>query len=514
MGVYVANIEQKDDGRWEAAADGLVATGDGYTAARDALSDALFARDGQEPTIRRDRTEVAIPGRQERTPDRLTALIAAEVPDHVEKAARSLAEARERDAREESTSAVTAWCVHTAGIIVISRACPTENRGEPSFVPGTKPDPRAGGDVFLACWMPHELDDLDELKKVADVPRTVMGIVEALDPYLRAQAWQDMTRATHGPALDRAMARWWHAAMVMGTAATERTVRQANQRLAAGQHGTPMTDLPASRARDDLYRDLTDAEKAADRHERDRQQQQDETTRCAREDAYLDDIERLLAADRQRFDAQRQNERQRLTVLAARSGIDGPEREYPIGTALFTLLRDGRPITMHLPARPWRRVTSREPGEPYHFLFTSEDGAQLAHVTHVRTYDSVEAFDRAGEETTTADVVAPSRQELASYPASWGGIVTLTVAPDGEPVLHDTVAPPPSAAAESGAEEQQARAVAAAREIGIDYTGELRQAGEAIWAKIRAQATRPDVLEELDGLQLDALDERNGGTTA
>ncbi|MFF8286396.1 hypothetical protein ACF06W_27270 [Streptomyces albus] len=100
MGVYVATIEQDEHGHWTAASDGLTGTGNGYTAARDALTDALFTRDGEEPKLRRDRTEVPIPVRAERTPDRLLALVAAELPDQAAKCGDSLEKARELDARD------------------------------------------------------------------------------------------------------------------------------------------------------------------------------------------------------------------------------------------------------------------------------------------------------------------------------------------------------------------------------------------------------------------------------
>ncbi|MGW0204799.1 hypothetical protein ACWDZ8_02890 [Streptomyces sp. NPDC003233] len=53
--------------------------------------------------------------------------------------------------------------------------------------------------------------------------------------------------------------------------------------------------------------------------------------------------------------------------------IDTPAHEFPIDTGLFARLRDGQPITMHLPARPWRHVTM---SEPYHFVFTSKTGSR------------------------------------------------------------------------------------------------------------------------------------------
>ncbi|WP_155060475.1 hypothetical protein [Streptomyces blattellae] len=446
MGVYVATIEQDEHGHWTAAADGLTGTGTGYTAARDALTDALFARDGEEPELRRDRTEVPIPGRAERSPDRLLALMAAELPDHAEKYAASLDKARELDARDADALAVTAWCVETAGLIVTQRARLAIEEVESAFVPWTKPDPRAGDDVFLSCWSPHQLDDLPTLTKIADVPRTVLGILDALAPTERVRAWQEMTTAEHGPTLDRAMARWWNIAMVVGTAAMQHTLKQSTKRLAAGHRGTPATDLPASRALDDLHHDLTDEEQNARRKAWDRSQREQAEARDAREDAYIADLERLLADAKQHRDMQREHQRRRQTVSAARSRIDTPAHEFPIAPDLFARLGDGQPITMHLPARPWRHVTC---GEPYHFLFTSRDGARLARVTNVRHYDSVEAFDQAGEQASTVGTTPATRQELESYPVQWGGIITLTATPTAEPVLHNTARSPlPEAAIE------------------------------------------------------------------
>ncbi|SHH28869.1 hypothetical protein [Streptomyces sp. 3214.6] len=434
MSVYVATIEQDEHGQWTATADGLTGTGNGYTAARDALTDALFARDGEEPDLRRDRTEVPIPGRAERTPDRLLSLVAAELPDYAEKYARSLEQqARELDARDADALAVTAWCVETAGLIVTHRARPTAESVELVFVPWTKPDPRAGDDVFLSCWSPHELDDLPTLTKIADVPRTVLGILDSLSPDERVRAWQEMTTAEHGPALDRAMARWWHVAMVMGTAALQHTVEQSTKHLAAGHRGIPMTDLPASRALDDLHDDLTDEEQTARRKAWDRSQQEQTEARDAREDAYIADLERLLADAKQHRDMQREHQRRRQTVSDARSRIDTAAHEFRIGTGLFARLGDGLPITMHLPARPWHHVTA---SEPYHFVFTSKDGAQLARVTDVRHYDSIDAFDQAGEQAETVGTTPITRQEIESYPAQWGGTITLTATPAAEPVIH------------------------------------------------------------------------------
>ncbi|MFE2844802.1 hypothetical protein ACFXKS_14750 [Streptomyces scopuliridis] len=446
MSVYVATIEQDGHGHWTASADGLTATGNGYTAARDTLTDALFARDGEEPELRRDRTEVPIPGRAERTPDQLLALVATELPDQAEKYASSLEKARRLDARDAEALAVTAWCVETAGLIVTHRARPAGEDAEPAFVPWTKPAPRAGNDVFLSCWSPHQLDDLPTLTKIADVPRTVLGILDALAPTERVRAWQEMTTAEHGPALDRAMARWWNIAMVMGTRALQHTVKQSTKRLAAGDRGTPATDLLASRALDDLHHDLTDEEQTARRKAWDRSQREQAEARDAREDAYIADLERLLADARQHRDMQLEHRRRRQTVSDARSRIDTPAHEFPIDTGLFARLRDGLPITMHLPARPWRHVTT---GESCHFVFTSETEAQLVRVTNVRHYDSIEAFDHAGEHAGTAGTTPTTRQELESYPAQWGGIITLTVTPTAEPVLHHTARSPlPEAAVE------------------------------------------------------------------
>ncbi|CAL9632914.1 hypothetical protein [Streptomyces sp. NPDC057375] len=441
MGVYVATIEQDEHGHWTASADGLTGTGNGYTAARDTLTDALFARDGEEPKLWRDRTEVPIPGRAERTPDRLLALVAAELPDQAERYARSLEKAREHDARDVDALAVTAWCVETAGLIVTHRARPACEDVESAFVPWTKPDPRAGGDVFLSCWSPHQLDDLPTLARISDVPRTMLGILDALAPAERIRAWQEMTTAEHGPALDRAMARWWNIAMVVGTTALQHTLKQSTKRLAAGHRGTPMTDLPASRALDDLHHDLTDEEKTARRKAWDRSQREQAEARDAREDDYIADLERLLADAKQHRDQQREHQRRRQTVSDARSRIDTPAHEFPVDIGLFARLRNGLPITMHLPARPWRHVTV---SEPCHFVFTSQDGAQLARITDVRHYDSIEAFDQAGEQAGAVGTTPATRQELESYPAQWGGILTLTATPAAEPVLHDTATALPS----------------------------------------------------------------------
>ncbi|MFD3959644.1 hypothetical protein ACFWRG_29895 [Micromonospora tulbaghiae] len=433
MGVYVATIEQDEHGQWTATADGLTATGAGYTAACDALADALFARDGEDSELRRDRTEVPIPGCAQRTPDQLLVSLAAELPEYIEKYADSLAKARQLDARDPDAMAVTAWCVDAAALIVTHRARPAAEDTEPAFVPWTKPDPRAGDDLFLACWSPHELDNLPDLAKVANVPRTVLGILSELLPTERVQAWREMTTAEHGPELDKAMARWWHVAMTMGTTALQHLTEQSTKRIAEGHRGTPMTDLPASRALDDLYRDLTDEEQTARRQAWDRSQQEQAEARDAREDAYIADLERLLADAKQHRDLQSEHQQRRQTVDEARSRIDAPAHEFPIDTELFARLQGGQPITMHLPARPWRHVTT---SEPYHFVFTGKDGAQVARVTDVRRYDSIEAFDQAGEQAAGDGTTPTTRKEIESYPAQWGGIITLTVAPEADPVIH------------------------------------------------------------------------------
>ncbi|MGW0204800.1 hypothetical protein ACWDZ8_02895 [Streptomyces sp. NPDC003233] len=58
--------------------------------------------------------------------------------------------------------------------------------------------------------------------------------------------------------------------MTMGIAALQHIVKQSTKRLAAGHRGTPMTNLPASRALDDLHHDLTDEEQTARRKAWDR----------------------------------------------------------------------------------------------------------------------------------------------------------------------------------------------------------------------------------------------------
>lgn len=376
MGVYVATIGQDEHGHWTAAADGLTGTGNGYTAARDALTDALFTRDGEEPKLRQDRTEVPIPVRAERTPDRLLALVAAELPDQAAKCGDSLEKARELDARDADALAVTAWCVETAGLIVTHRARPTTEDVESSFVPWTKPDPRAGGDVFLSCWSPHQLDDLPTLAKISDVPRTVLGILDALAPTERVRAWQEMTTAEHGPALDRAMARWWSTAMVMGTTALQHTVKQSTKRLAAGHRGTPATDLPASRALDDLHHDLTDEEQTARRKAWDRSQREQAEARDAREDACIADLERLLADAKQHRDTQREHQRRRQTVSAARSRIDTPALDGRPGAQHghdATPLRSTTPSCSCLRTASTTSTTNRLPAQA---TSTSRMGAQ------------------------------------------------------------------------------------------------------------------------------------------
>ncbi|OIV38533.1 hypothetical protein BIV57_05205 [Mangrovactinospora gilvigrisea] len=432
MSLYIASIEQHDDGQWRAMADGLVGAGDGYTAALEALTDTLFTRDGEDPTIRRDRTEVEIPCRDERHPDSLLSLIAAELPGEIEKRQATLADARARDAQHGGGQAVSAWCVQTAGILVIGRARPQHDRDEAAFIPWDKPDPRADDDVFLAGWYPHELDRLPGLKEVEDVPRTVGGILNALNPAERAQAWQEMTTATHGPALDRAMARWWHIAMLMGTAAIRQIAAQSTKRLEAGERGTPMTDLPFARALADLDRDLTVEEETAKNAEQSRQQMEDQAAHRAREEAYRADLERLLGAEQDLRDAHLAHQRRRQTVNAARAGIR-PALEYPLDVERFAVLAGGRPITLYLPARPWRHAAG---SEAFHFVFTSELGAQLARVTTARTYASLEEFAQASEPVDAATTLAPTRQELESYPARWGGIIALTAAPVGTVRVH------------------------------------------------------------------------------
>jgi len=233
------------------------AAADGYTAARDALKDALYARDGVEPLMRRNRTEVPIPPAAERTPERLMELLTQEIPSQVDRRLQALQKARGQDERDDKPYAVTAWCIDTAHTIVSNRAEPWNTDTETDFIPWTKPDPRAGDDFFLTCWSPHELDELAELRHAADVPRTMLGILQALTPDERPRAWAEMTSATHGPDLDRAMACWWHAAMNMGTAAMGLLVARFQKRQAAGERGTPSTDIASSRALDDLLADLT-----------------------------------------------------------------------------------------------------------------------------------------------------------------------------------------------------------------------------------------------------------------
>ncbi|MGW8457265.1 hypothetical protein ACWGLO_37825 [Streptomyces niveus] len=186
---------------------------------------------------------------------------------------------------------------------------------------------------------------------------------------------------------------------------------------------------------DDLHHDLTDEEQTARRKAWDRSQQEQTEARDAREDAYIADLERLLADAKRYRDQQFEHRRRRQTVSDARSRIDTPAHEFPIDTGLFARLRDGQPITMHLPARPWRHVTV---SDPYHFVFTSQDGAQLARVTNVWHYDSIEAFDRAGEQASVVGAMPTTREKIESYPAQWGGIITLTATPTAEPVIHDT----------------------------------------------------------------------------
>jgi len=423
---YTMSIEQDATGRWTAAAGGLTTAADGYTAARDALKDALYARDSAEPLMRRNRTEVPIPPAAQRTPERLMELLTQEIPSQVDRHLQALQKARRQDETGDKPCAVTAWCIDAAHTIVSNRAAPWNTDAEPDFIPWTKPDPRAGDDFFLTCWSPHELDELPELKQAADVPRTILGILQALPPNERPQAWAEMTSATHGPDLDRAMARWWHMAMNMGTAAVEMILARSEERLAAGKRGTPSTDIPSSRALDDLLTDLTPEEKAAWDEQHARTQRIQTNKRQAREDAYIADLERLLRDGQQQRDERDEHHEYCEIVNAVRSRVTPPAYQYPIEGNLFTQLRDGQPITLHLPARPWRRIDA---DEGFHFAFTHGRDVQLARVTQVRTYHSVAAFDAAGASGDAPDTEPRTRGELESYTTDEGGIITLTIAP-------------------------------------------------------------------------------------
>lgn len=74
----------------------------------------------------------------------------------------------------------------------------------------TTDEPRYDGpDPFLhgvtAKWAAY-------LQTLPDVPRTLDAILARIDDHWKGEAWLELHAAEHGPALDKAMARWWRLA--------------------------------------------------------------------------------------------------------------------------------------------------------------------------------------------------------------------------------------------------------------------------------------------------------------
>ncbi|MFF8659502.1 hypothetical protein [Streptomyces huasconensis] len=65
------------------------------------------------------------------------------------------------------------------------------------------PDPFLNG--VTAKWAAY-------LQTLPDVPRTLDAILDRISDHWKAQAWLELHAAEHGPALDKAMARWWRVA--------------------------------------------------------------------------------------------------------------------------------------------------------------------------------------------------------------------------------------------------------------------------------------------------------------
>ncbi|WP_329125554.1 hypothetical protein [Streptomyces sp. NBC_01465] len=405
MGEYVVSIELGEDGRWTSTADGLIGEGAGFTAARDALKDAFYERDGQEPRLRRDRTEVPIPSAAERNPERLMAFLAAEATgykggngtDLVARQRELLAVARHEDAEagedgdESDRWRVVAWCVQTAGLVVLGRA----REPEESSPQEEKADPRSAGDPFLARWRPYELDRLTDM--VPPVPRTVDGIMAALDDFSRPRAWKELLGAEYGPQLERAMIHWWHTAMQGHPG----PLRKAVERIEGGERGIAMTDLASSRALDDLRRDLTERERDAEQRQFRWEDENGAVRRQAEEDGYVADLERRLREVRDRREYVDQDQVWQTAVGRMCASVTPHAYRMPVDPAFLDALDKGRRAVLPLPAKPWRRSIGAEP----HFVLTVEGHGDermlLARTNATRQYATLVAL-RAAESNECA----------------------------------------------------------------------------------------------------------------
>lgn len=410
MGEYVASIEQGEDGRWTATSAGLSGEGAGFTAARDVLKDALYERDGREPRLRRDRTEVPVPSVAERNPERLMELLAAEATgykdgsgtDLVARQRELLAVARHEDAEvgtagdEADPWRVAAWCVRTAGLVVLARA----REPEGSSAQEEEADPRAAGDPFLVQWRPYELDRLADM--VPPVPRTVDGIVSALDDFSRPRAWKELLSAEYGPQLEHTMIRWWHTAMQFHPG----PLRKAVERIEDGEYGIAMTDLVSSRALNDLRCDLTKRERAAEQEQFRREGEEGAARRRADEDGYVADLERRLREVRNRREYVDRDQMWQAAVGRMCASVTPHAYRMPVDSAFLDALGKGRRAVLPLPEKPWRRSIGAEA----HFALTAEDGDErmfLARTATTRQYATLAAL-RAAE---SSECTLPAQRE-------------------------------------------------------------------------------------------------------